>query len=496
MSKLFSYEEIEKSKIKLCKFLPDKDIKNGVLFQPFCNTTVTKDFYRKALKRVNVVGTFFLDCNFSGVAATGSKFSNTKFQNCNFTGSNFQYCSFNKVRFCKSSSIKGANFSHSVFTNCDFSEITIIESTFYDSYFENCTFSKSVIKTDTLENTTMCNCYIEDIDLAHLNLEYMQFNTVKMNNVVLPPYQIPYIIGAPSYLKNTEEKVYVYTDNGNITIKEYSHLYNDLIVYFYNERNFFPIANILIATGKDNEAFEYIKQGIEEASDYFDFRMIKHYCRLACSNNNFTHEQLKYLYTLITNLSYNDIWDINTLHSYMLNIGEIKEILLNNYEKKHRVEFIIKTSIDKDDLNSINLLYNQINAVINENCSSDHIDSIELRHNSPYELYVTCIDMLPHIMMFVSAMYGIFSVGNKGLAFLKNVEETIRIHQQNQLHKYEIEEKLINIEIKKEELKKARSNIVVTSVSELEHILKCNSIDIAKKITPEYLHYKVSNTPE
>ena len=403
--KLFSNEQIQKSKELLKRLLSDRDVNNDILFHPFCNATITKDFTGNSLKRMNVVNTYFADCKFNGVAATGSKFSTASFQHCDFSGSNFQFCQFNKVKFKEFSMIRNANFSHSVFVECEFCDITMIESTLYDCHFENCSFSKSTIKTNTLENTVMRGCSIRNVDLSHTNLEYMKFDKIEMKEVTLPPYQVPYIIGAPVYLKNTDDEVYIYTDTGNISIKKYCNMFNDIAAYFYDRKNYFPLANILIAEGKYLDAFEYIQLGVQEACDYFDFRMIKHYCKLACSNSNFTSHQLKDLYDLVTNLSYDNTWDINTLHFYMINIGEIRELLLNNSESKQRVEFIVKTNIDKDDSLAINLLYNQINNIIKENCSVSHVDSIELRHNSPYELLITCIDNLPNILLFISYKY-------------------------------------------------------------------------------------------
>jgi len=377
--------------------------------------------------------------------------------------------------------------------------MTIIESTLYDCYFENCSFRNSTIRTNTLENSVICNCSIQCIDLAHINLEYTRFDNIKMTDVILPPYQVPYIIGAPAYLKQTDDSVYIYTDNGKVTHEGYCKKYDDLAAYFYSQKLYFPLANILIAKGKYSDAFNYIRLGIEESCDYSDFRLIKHYCRLACSDNHFSDAQLRVLYDLVTGLSYNNTWDVNTLHFYMLNIGEIRELLLNNSENKQRVDFIIRTNIDKDDLASINLLYNQVNTIIRESCSSTHIDSIELRHNSPYELYVTCIDALPYILLVVSTMYSLFSVGSKGLDLFKKFEETISVQQQNKLFKYELEEKKLDIELKKEQLKQAQkknSGIITQSVIGLEHNLKCDSIETAQKITSEYLHYKISNIPK
>ena len=494
---LFSKEKVDNANAKLITFLSDKDVLNDSSFLGGGNTKISKNFTRKSLKRINVADIHFIKSKFKGSAGTGSKFTNTLFRSCDFTGSNFQYCQFNNVTFDTKTIIKGANFSHSVFVGCHFDNIIIIESTLFDCYFEKCTFFNSTIRTNTLENSTMQNCLIKNVDLAHINLEYMKFDNMTLENVILPPYQIPYIIGAPNYLQTTQDHVKVYTDNGDISIREYRNMYEDLAAHFYARKKYFPLANLLIASGKGQEAYECISLGIEEACDYFDFRMIKHYCRLACSNTEFTNLQLKNLFNQVVDLSYNNSWDINTLHFYMINIGEIKELLLNNSENKERVEFIVKTNIDKNDLVSVNELYNQINQIIRENCSTNHVDSIELRHNSPYELYITCIDNLPNILLFVSAMYSLFAVGSKGLDFLKKIEDTIRVHQQNKLFKYELEEKKLDIELKKKELEQSESKLITThSVVELEHYLKCSSIDIAKNITPEYLHNKISNNPK
>ncbi len=63
--------------------------------------------------------------------------------------------------------------------------------------------------------------------------------------------------------------------------------------------------------------------------------------------------------------------------SYLLNIGEIRELLLNNLSHAQKDELLIKTNINKDDLDAVNILYKQINNILRDNCSDKHIDSIE-----------------------------------------------------------------------------------------------------------------------
>lgn len=496
MEKLFNNEQIQNAINKLDKILPVSDVFDGQLFQKFYKAKISQDFTQKDLKRVNIKKCQFINSNFKAAAGTGSKFTKVKFKDCNFSGANFQYCYFDECSFEKNTLIKGANFSHSIFVGCNFNLITIMRSTLFDCYFENCTFESSVIKSNTLENSTMHNCTIINIDLAHINLEYMRFDKMHMENVKLPPYQIPYIIGAPTYIKNTNDKVTIFTDNNDLELAEYCNLFDELAMYFYSQNEYFPLANIYISLNKNEKAFECIQMGIKNACDYLDFRLVKHFCKLACSNPKFTHSQLKELYDVITNLSYESNWDVNALHSYLLNVGEVKEILLNNSLHKHRVEFVIKTDIDKEDLITVNKLYNEINNIIRENCSESHIDTIELRHNSPYELSVMCIDMLPNIIFLITAMYSFLAAGNKFVDIIKNFEETRRIHQQNEFYKYEREEKILDIELKKKQLEQMNqqppkeSNIYM--INEIEHNIRCNSLDSAKEIAPEYLHYKYS----
>lgn len=495
MEKVYSKERIQKAMQNLQNNLSDHDVQNGSVFQIANGAEICHDYSRNSLKRINAHDCRFNKAIFRAVAAVGSRFSNVHFLECNFSASNFQYCNFDTVSFECHSFATGANFSHSIFIECQFTEIDIKECTFFDCQFHGCTFSASNIRSITLENSVFSHCTILDMDLAHLNLEYIQIDEISMQNITLPPYQAAYIIGGPIYLFSTEDIVFVYTDNGKIPIKEYKKLLSDLLIYYHLQNEFFPMANIMIGLNEYEKALTYIQEGIRESFDYFDFRMVKHYCRLAISCGYFSHTQLKFVYDLITELSYKKELGVKELHSYFINIGEIRELLLNTSENKERVEFIIKTDIDKDDLESINELYNRINKILKECCSEEHIDSIELRHNSPYELLITCIDTMPSILVLIPTIYGLLSIGGKALDFWQKMEDVRSVHQKNSLHKYEkklkeleIIEKEHIIETQRQESKKVPAGIA--TISGIEHNVICSDIYIANHIPSEYLHYK------
>lgn len=495
MKNFYTKEQGDKSRQKLQQKLPDHDVQNGSIFQIANGIKISHDYSRNSLKRINANDCHFSKSIFKAVAAVGSRFSNVHFGECDFSASNFQYCNFDNVYFEDNSFAVGANFSHSIFIECHFTQINVKESTFFDCQFHGCTFSDSKINSITLENSMFSHCKILGIDLAHLNLEYTQIDEIFMKRVILPPYQIPYIVGGLSYLLSTEDSVYVYTDNGKIPIAEYKNLIDDLLIYYDQQNEFFPIANIMLGLEDYKQALDYIQRGINEAFDYFDFRMVKHYCKLAISCSYFSHKQLKFLYDLITELSYKKELGVKELHSYFTNIGEIRELLLNTADDKERVEFIIKTDIDKDDLKGINELYNRIIKTLRECGSPEHIDAVELRHNSPYELLITCIDTIPAILTLIPAIYGLLSIGGKTLDFCQKLEDVRNTHHQNALYKYdkrlkelEIMEKEQKIEAEKKALQTNQSGI--TTISEIEHNIICSDIFVASRIPPEYLHYK------
>lgn len=495
MKNNYSEEQIKNVFRNLEENLPDKDVQNGSIFQIASGAEITLDYSRKSLKRINANHCQFNKAIFKAVAAVGSRFSDVRFRGCDFSASNFQYCHFDNVVFDDESFASGANFSHSVFIECTFENINIKESTFFDCQFQGCTFLSGKINSITLENSTFHNCTIQKINLAHLNLEYTQIAKVAMKDVTLPPYQVAYIIGGPSYLFTTNDDISIYTDKGDIAVIEYKKWINDLIIYYHSQHDFFPLANIMIGLSQYEEALVYIQQGIREAFDYFDFRMVKHYCKLAISCKFFSHEQLKFLYDLITDLSYQKELGAKELHSYFINIGEIRELLLNTAGDKERAEFIIKTSIDKDDLESVNELYNRINYILKDYCSEEHIDSIELRHNSPYELLITCIDTLPNLITLIPAIYGLLMVGGKALDVYQKFGEARRTHQENMLFKYEKRLKELEIMEKEQEMEAQKktsqlNSLGIASISEIEHNIICNVLHMANNIPPEYLHYK------
>ena len=61
----YSNSQIEQTIERLQNILPDQGFSNGSLFKVFRHSTITNDFTRKSIKRINVADVKFLDCQFN-----------------------------------------------------------------------------------------------------------------------------------------------------------------------------------------------------------------------------------------------------------------------------------------------------------------------------------------------------------------------------------------------------------------------------------------------
>jgi uncharacterized protein YjbI with pentapeptide repeats len=367
---------------------------NNKVFEIAIGATYSGDYTRKSLKRSNLTQCKFIEADFTRVAATGSKFLKSDFIDCNINGANFQYCDFSGSSIRtenKKIILEGSNFSESIFSDSKLHDLAIVACSFsqvlfYKSIIKNCN-----IKSTTFENSTFINCTFENIELRNLNLEYAEFKNVKMKNVVLPFSQMPYTFGGLKYLFETNDNVFLSSKKNQeekITIDEYKKSLIYLEKYYLSINEFFPLTNIYLAQKKLDYAYQSIISGLVYSVQNKDFRMLKFFCRLASISDCFSSKQLLELYNKIHEIIPAEHLYISELHNYEIHIGEIRTLLLNNKVNKLSAQINIKTNIENQ--NSIDLGY--LIKVLNETIrlSNDNLkwDMIEIRHNSPYELFL------------------------------------------------------------------------------------------------------------
>ena len=168
-----------------------------------------------------------------------------------------------------------------LFFNDEIIESKITLSTLHQCFIESCCIKDGDFHTSTFNGTKIINSVVNELDLSHLNLEFVMISGLSLEGkVVLPPYQIPYILNGIKYAINNTEKFKVYTDKGMRSGEYYINQLSLLQDYYKSRNELFPVANILLSKGLINDAINIIDEGIHASIDTKDFRMLKNYCWL------------------------------------------------------------------------------------------------------------------------------------------------------------------------------------------------------------------------
>lgn len=339
----------------------------------------------------NLRQSFFYDCtfkdaNYVDAGLAGSLFSNTYFNECNYLNTNFQSCDFRNCHF--ENIINGFNytrFNKSIFTetnfvDCDFNGVLMNDAIFTDCSFVNCKWIPIAV-----ENSVFKNTILQNVKFKSMNFEFSTFDNIKLDNVTLPFPTIPYIFNGLNYLKNTSDNVRITSakKKGGISIDEYFENIDKLEEFYKYTNNFFPLTNILISKNMYIEAFASTINGINLSIDLRRFRMLRNYCKqLNYIENISMHDRqslYRYILNKVSNMHFQD-FEYSNLNNYL---PEVRQLLLDNMNKQ-RLEISLLTNIARNDTNEMSLLINIIEHLLDKKCNY----SIELRHNSPWEIFI------------------------------------------------------------------------------------------------------------
>ena len=247
---------------------------------------------------------------------------------------------------------------------------------FQECIFENCVFTAS-----GMENTVFLNCTFKDVKFMNCNVEYMELKGCQYKNIFLPMSQIQYIFGFFQDTKSIENDIKLSTDFQIISLEEYGKLKESLIIYYDSIQEFFPLANIYLASCDFESAYYYISSGIKKAIIQRNFRMLKFFCKLAKQGNLLSYGKLKELYALIERYVSELDLNIYEQRSFIYNIGEIRSTLLDSMDNFPTVRITMQTNIDSSESQKILQFLEYIDTTISEICTQK-ISHIEFRHNS------------------------------------------------------------------------------------------------------------------
>ena len=420
------------------------------------NSDFQKCYFLAPITKTNISGSRLRECIFDTIDLKisniqFSSFHGCRFDSCNLNGSNFSNCFINKVEF-NNNTFMGSNFSRSQFKNCKICGGEMLSSSFEFAGFQN--------------------TYFENLRLANLSMEYSEFNHIEMNRVVLPFAQLPFIFGGLDYVISTQDDVSISANMGEIdriSIEEYIETFEDWKIFFYNRELYFPLANILLAQEKKDEALEAILSGILMMINHCDYRMLKYLCKLAASHQSVSKAECKMLYSRIQELILMTIQNSEQEYSYEIHMNDIKNILVENPKAESRLYLSIQTNILTDNQEILYRLINFIEIFLDSSIFTLTTKTISIRHDSPYEIIVVAfgtIYILSKIFEVLTKAFGNIRVVADDIMALRDIGK-------NRAENDDLDNRLKVASLRKEELEIEK---LILEIQKLQNEMTINNI--------------------
>lgn len=388
----------------------------------FCNglkiTLDSENFNGCSLKRTSLMNSEIKNSSFFQCAFTGSRFNTTTFKSCKIQYVNFQFSTFIRCDFfdfSKRTTLLGNNYDHCYFYKVNFYKVNFKGCSMSCSYFFECTFTDCTFRATTFECAQFQECKFLNVNMAELNIEYSQFMNCILNNIIFPYTQLPYIIGFSEFDYNANIKIAA--DDMILSFDEYQSGFEDLIEYYKFSNENFPIANIFLFKKNTATAFDILKRELSECLSKSDYRVAKHICRLSTFNDKIGISKTKELFKIVKK-HLDKIDDQTQTLECLHNIDEIRRLTLDAAYNKRALKIIIETNIPSTDLDGIQSIIKTVEETISETLQNCYSKSIEIRHNSPYELFVKLYQNLPEIEQVVNSIINAIPIVASGLTIV------------------------------------------------------------------------------
>ena len=455
----------------------NKNIKHKYFFreEQYCiseGTIISEDFAGQNLRRSYYNNCEFIQSNLTNVGLSGSIIKSTKFSKNILENTKLDSCELDECNFTNEK-LTYVNFSKSIISNSTFYDCEMEAINFTDTLFVNVNFVNCIWKSLSLENAIFNNTSFHSVEFRKLNFEFSQFHNVYMNNVRLPFPTIPYIINGLEYIMNTSDNIWVSSAQspiGKISKEEYLTYIDDLEMFYIKAQNYFPLANIYIAKKQWEQAFYVIILGIQFSIKIIkNFRLVYYFCKLLQLTKVFSANKLSEAYDFImkcisdTNLRPQDYYN------YSRYKDSIRNILMNEQDSSS-LQFSINTNIMCTENNKLVVLIAIINDIVNyakQSCDSDIKYYVEIRHGSPFELFIKFFgttESLLYVLVFgYCAIWGAGRIVDKIQEFKKKEldykKENLKYIKKEAFRPYYHEMALLEVERKKLENHEKEINI-------------------------------------
>ena len=393
-------EEAKKVSLKLTEQVRNKLYYNPNPLKVNSGVKINQDYSTKNLRQ-----SFFQDCTFEGVnyqeaGLAGSLFADSKFYESNLTSTNLQSCDFRNCKFENiTEGLKHTRFSKSIFTNTSFEKCVFSNAIMNDTIFTNCSITNCDWVPISIENAIFKNTLLQNVKFRKMNFEFSTFDNIRLDNIKLPFPTIPYIYNGLTYLVSTSDNVRITSakKKEGLTIEEYLEELDNLCIFYKYTHNYFPLTNILLCQKKYKEAYASIINGIEMSIELRRFRMLRNYCKQLKYVNGITMHDRQILYNYILQkigkMNFQK-FEYANLNNYL---PEVRQILLDDL-KSEKIEISLSTNIEGGDIEKLSILLNVIENILHKRGEY----SIELRHNSPWDIFLTFFSDKNNISLIIN----------------------------------------------------------------------------------------------
>lgn len=349
-------------------------------------------YVRTGMKQSRFHYLVYASCVFENVALTGSQFQSVTFQRTALKGNSFACCDFYDVEIDGSGCepFEANNFSLSNFERCRFSSLQLVSSGMLGSLFHNCSFKNTVFQSSTLEGTSFINSQMIACDFSSVNVEFVRFSRTSLDGVCFPFYQFPYVIGAADYITVSESTVTLRAGEKTLSISEYANQLDNLILFFLDKKEYFPMCNLCIAKGATRDAKQHLLDGVSTALRHHDFRMVRHFCQLALHHDILDEFTRQRILQNMDEFLQSEIIPETQLNYYMTYIGSIRTLLQSGGSNSVALHFNIKTNVLRDDpdgVQYVNTLLNELNKTLSRTNAQNGFQ-VTVANYSPYEIVI------------------------------------------------------------------------------------------------------------
>ena len=447
-----SKDEFKFSQTLLQSYVTNKDNYRTNQFKIINGIKIKQDYSSKNQRR-----SYYNDCVFENAVLNHGGFTGSVFLNCKFIDCHMNFCIFDSCIFenCEfiynlSMEILGTSFCRSVFRNTSIGNCYLHACFFTDASFIDFKFFDCKIIDIIWENAIFRNSFFKSVKLDNLNFEFVQFHNTRFIDTIIPFATIPYIFNGLSYILSTDDNIKIESEDPNnknkfITREEYITLIPHLIKFYTYTQNYFPLANIFISLQEYEKAFKTIKEGIPFVVRLREFRLLR-YFSILMQLNKFEFHQKKEIYDLINSEIAKCSLSTEEYRNWSLYIAEIRDNLLNQKDKPY-LTLELSTNIQTNEYEKLTKVIEVLESVIKFVIIDTHY--IEIRHNSPFEFFVSIFSDIDNILQILGYLYMAFAgfdfFNNKFLSYKKAKLDN---------EKEELEIEILKQTIKENEIKK------------------------------------------